>query len=168
MCVAVTAGFDLVSSRDGSTHSIQAVGEAIDASDKATAKAMSAAYKTAMLQTFCVPVAGLDDADASSPLHRHIVHEAEPVEGWTEWTRGIIDMIGICESLEALDRVQNRNRALLLAVSRERAELYQGIGSAFLERRKALALRRGTAPAAVQAAPDHAGDAELATAQDHA
>ena len=42
-------------------------GEAMDSSDKATNKAMSAAYKYACIQTFSIPVTGEPDADADSP-----------------------------------------------------------------------------------------------------
>lgn len=49
MSVTVRVAFALVSSEDGSTHIAEAYGEALDPSDKATAKAMSAAYKCAML-----------------------------------------------------------------------------------------------------------------------
>ena len=39
----------------------------MDSSDKATNKAMSAAYKYACIQTFSIPVNGEPDADAESP-----------------------------------------------------------------------------------------------------
>ena len=38
----------------------------MDSGDKATNKAMSAAYKYAMFQTFCIPVEGTPDADGDS------------------------------------------------------------------------------------------------------
>src|SRR4029079_10740650 len=63
--VRLLAAFDLVSARDRSCHTVQGWGEALDGGDKGTAKAMSSAYKGAMLQAFCIPVA-CDDADASS------------------------------------------------------------------------------------------------------
>ena len=63
--VRLKVAFDLVSARDGSSHTVQSWGEALDPGDKGTAKAMSAAYKSAMLELFCVPVTS-DDADASS------------------------------------------------------------------------------------------------------
>lgn len=43
------------------------VGEAMDSADKATNKAMAAAFKYALLQTFAIPTEGQDDADAESP-----------------------------------------------------------------------------------------------------
>lgn len=42
-------------------------GEAIDTSDKATNKALTAAFKYMLIQVFCIAIEGDDDADASSP-----------------------------------------------------------------------------------------------------
>jgi hypothetical protein len=133
--VRLLAAFDLVSARDGSSHTVQGWGEALDAGDKATAKAMSSAYKCAMLQTFCVPVA-TDDGDAAS--YRLKVREVEPVEGWQGWSDGILDMIRDCESPDALDRVRTRQGSLLNAVKRERPDLYAGIGEGFATRGQQL------------------------------
>lgn len=137
--VHVLVAIDLVSARDGSRHTVRASGEAVDASDKATAKALSAAYKSAMLQTFCVPVSGTGDADEDSHRFRKSEAEGEPVEGWEAWTAGIIEMVGICETQDALDRVRSRQARLLSALSRERAELYQSLGEAFRARVGGLA-----------------------------
>ncbi len=65
--VTVRADFDFVSARDGSKHTVTMYGEAMDSADKATNKAMSAAYKYACMQTFCIPTEGMDDADAHTP-----------------------------------------------------------------------------------------------------
>lgn len=59
--------FDLVSALDGSMHTIKTVGEAMDSGDKSSNKSMSAAYKYAAIQAFCIPVVGDDDADATTP-----------------------------------------------------------------------------------------------------
>jgi hypothetical protein len=64
--VTVEAEFDLVASEDGSTHTIKTYGEAMDSGDKATNKAMSAAYKYAAMQAFCIPTEGDNDADATT------------------------------------------------------------------------------------------------------
>lgn len=56
---------------DGSSLTAVAYGEAMDSGDKATNKAMSAAFKYALLQTFCIPVEGTPDADSQT-------HEVEP------------------------------------------------------------------------------------------
>lgn len=63
-CVTVEAEFDLVCAEDGSTHTVRTFGEAMDSADKATNKAMSAAYKYAAMQAFCIPTEGDNDADA--------------------------------------------------------------------------------------------------------
>jgi hypothetical protein len=133
--VALKVAFDLVSSADGSSHTVEAFGEALDASDKATAKAMSSAYKHAMLQAFCVPVAQVEDADASSHrLKRNRSHEREPVEGWAMWTSGIVDIVESCATTEAVERVRHRQRPLLTTISREKPDLYAQIGAAFAKR----------------------------------
>ena len=129
--VVLKVAFDVVSSKDGSSHTIVAFGEALDGSDKATAKAMSSAYKYAMLQLFCVPVAQIGDADSSTHRLKRDSHVGEPVEGWPQWAAGIIDIASSCVSQEALERLQERQRALLKAISRERPDLYAQIGEAF-------------------------------------
>jgi len=136
--VAVRTEFSLISVEDGSSHVIEAYGEALDASDKATAKATSAAYKSAMIQAFCIPLAGSEDADRSSPRATSRTHIAEPVQGWRQWARDIEDIVSLCESEQAIDLVQERNRELLTALSRERADLYRQLGEAFGVRREVL------------------------------
>lgn len=64
--VTVEAEFDFVSAEDGTKHTVKTFGEAMDVSDKATNKAMSAAYKYAMFQAFCIPTEGDNDADATT------------------------------------------------------------------------------------------------------
>lgn len=54
-------------------------------------------------------------------------------------------MIGICESEDALGRVQDRHRDSLKGLSRERADLYASIGEAFAQRRLVLTPIRPTA-----------------------
>ena len=65
--VTVEAEFDFVSAMDGSTHIVRTFGEAMDSADKATNKAMSAAYKYAAFQAFAIPTEGDNDADAHTP-----------------------------------------------------------------------------------------------------
>jgi ERF superfamily len=65
--VVVEAEFDFVSAADGSKHTVKTFGEAMDSADKATNKAMSAAYKYACLQAFCIPTEGDNDADGTTP-----------------------------------------------------------------------------------------------------
>lgn len=68
-CVKVDFAF--VSAEDGSEHHVITYGEAMDSGDKSTNKAMSAAYKYAAMQAFCIPTEGDNDADAQT-------HEVKP------------------------------------------------------------------------------------------
>lgn len=51
---------------DGSYIETIVIGEAMDIGDKATNKAMSAAFKYAAFQTFCIPTEEMVDADATT------------------------------------------------------------------------------------------------------
>lgn len=62
----VEVEFDFVSAEDGSVHTVKTFGEAMDSADKSTNKAMSAAYKYAAMQAFCIPTEGDNDADATT------------------------------------------------------------------------------------------------------
>jgi len=79
--VTVSAEFDFIAVADGSTVTARTYGEAQDSGDKATNKAMSAAYKYAAFQTFCIPTEGDNDADAHTP------EPAEPSapKGYADW-----------------------------------------------------------------------------------
>lgn len=74
--VTVKVRFDFVSAEDGSKHEVVTYGEAMDSGDKATNKAMSAAYKYAAMQAFCIPTEGDNDADSTT----HEVHPREAVK----------------------------------------------------------------------------------------
>ena len=65
--ITVEVEFDFVSSEDGSKHTVKTFGEAMDSGDKATNKAMSAAYKYACFQAFSIPTEANEDADNSDP-----------------------------------------------------------------------------------------------------
>jgi hypothetical protein len=67
--VTVEVEFDFVAAEDGSKHVVKTFGEAMDSGDKATNKAMSAAYKYACFQAFSIPTEADNDADA----HTHAV-----------------------------------------------------------------------------------------------
>lgn len=65
--VTVGVEFDFVCAEDGSIHMVKTFGEAMDSADKATNKAMSAAYKYAAFQAFAIPTEGDNDADSHTP-----------------------------------------------------------------------------------------------------
>lgn len=52
---------------DGSSVESIVIGEAMDRSDKSTNKAMSAAFKYACFQTFCIPTEEMKDSEEESP-----------------------------------------------------------------------------------------------------
>jgi hypothetical protein len=79
--VTVEAEFEFVSAHDGSKATVRTFGEAMDSADKATNKAMSAAYKYAAFQTFCIPTEGDNDADATT----HPETVAKVPEGYDDW-----------------------------------------------------------------------------------
>jgi hypothetical protein len=75
--VTVKVEFDLVAVEDGSKHTIITYGEAMDSADKATNKAMSAAYKYLALLTFCIPTEAAPDTDADFTTHDVASREVE-------------------------------------------------------------------------------------------
>jgi len=120
--VTVEAEFDLVASEDGSRHTIKTYGEAMDSGDKATNKAMSAAFKYAAMQAFCIPTEGDNDADATTHAVKPMVpstsvHSEGPdwwgaeglgmsaakakAEGWGETLDGWLGAIPMLPTMEA-------------------------------------------------------------------
>jgi hypothetical protein len=86
--ITVAVEFDFVAAADGSVHTIRAYGEAMDRGDKGTNKAMTAAYKYACFEAFCIPTAGSDDADAEThevesraPANAHGTGPGQPLNG---------------------------------------------------------------------------------------
>lgn len=95
--VTVKAEFDMVSAIDGSKHTVATYGEAMDSGDKATNKAMSAAYKYAAFQAFCIPTEETS-TDADSETHEV---RAQPV----------IDLMPLIASMDAADTLANLQAA---------------------------------------------------------
>lgn len=82
--VTVEGEFDFVSAKDSSCHTVRTFGEAMDRSDKATNKAMSAAYKYAAFQTFAIPTEGDNDTDATTPDVEPALPKPDIVRDMTE------------------------------------------------------------------------------------
>lgn len=93
--VTVEAEFDFVCAEDGSKHTVKTFGEAMDSGDKATNKAMSAAYKYAAFQAFAIPTEGDNDADAHT-------HEVTASRQQTPDVAAILRSISNASSLEIL------------------------------------------------------------------
>jgi len=103
--VCVHVDFALVAAADGSSHTISVVGEAMDSADKATNKAMSAAYKYACLQAFCIPTEGDNDADSTTHDVRHESKTKLASDSDIEVIALLaeeagVDMRSICEALQ--------------------------------------------------------------------
>jgi hypothetical protein len=88
--VVLDVEFDFVSAQDGSKHTVRMIGEAMDSGDKASNKAMSAAYKYACMEAFCIPTEGDNDADGSThevaAKPGVTVVESRPEQYNTGWT----------------------------------------------------------------------------------
>ena len=137
--VTVKAAFVFVAVEDGSTHTVETYGEAIDASDKATAKAISAAYKYACLQTFCIPTEGDHDADAKTHRTRAaLIAVAVPDQGWVQWEADIQEIVSSCQSVMAVETLQATYRRELAGLSRAEPKLYAKLGRAVRAKCKAL------------------------------
>lgn len=63
---------------DGSSVDVVTVGEAIDTSDKASNKAMSAAMKYAFIELLSIPTADIEDSDRESPEAGRRVFPEQP------------------------------------------------------------------------------------------
>lgn len=90
--VTVEAEFDFVSAEDGSKCTVRTFGEAMDSGDKATNKAMSAAYKYAAFQAFSIPTEGDNDADSTT-------HEVLPKDVDVDWLN---EEFTACDNLKDL------------------------------------------------------------------
>lgn len=101
--VTVEAEFDLVSADDGSKHTARTFGEAMDSGDKATNKAMSAAYKYMAFQTFAIPTEG--DNDSESQTHEVASKNADAVSASTMMAH--LAAIDSCADLASLKTVYN-------------------------------------------------------------
>jgi hypothetical protein len=125
--VVVEAEFDFVSSHDGSKHTVKTYGEAMDSADKATNKAMSAAYKYAAFQTFCIPTEGDNDADAVthnvSPKQDHAVackllSEAQTMEDLKSiYAKAFKVFQGDSEALKAIDAAKDARKTELMEIA---------------------------------------------------
>lgn len=99
---ALKVEFDFVAAEDGSKHTVCTIGEAMDSGDKSSNKAMSAAYKYACFQAFCIPTEGDNDADAHS--HEVVRPDTKVVNQYSK---------------RILDAVEKRNVPLLGEIQQE-------------------------------------------------
>lgn len=108
--VVLDVEFDFVSAEDGSKHVIAVVGEAMDSGDKATNKAMSAAYKYACMQAFCIPTEGDNDADSST--HEVTASErARYTKSVNEYSKRVLESMNAGKEGHAVDIMREAKEA---------------------------------------------------------
>lgn len=121
--VVLDVEFDFVAASDASKHTVRVVGEAMDSGDKASNKAMSAAYKYACMEAFCIPTEGDNDADATT--HEVASRHSPRPDGWnrqdtkkcTEYQKRIMDAVNDGRDvLEVWDEVRTADEAFVTAV----------------------------------------------------
>ena len=101
--VTLTVEFDFVASEDGSKHTVITVGEAMDSGDKASNKAMSAAYKYAAFQAFCIPTEG--DNDADSTTHEVVAATIDPaIEAQIDLAANVAELNNVWKSITEAER----------------------------------------------------------------
>lgn len=111
--VAVRGTFTFVA-EDGSSLKAATYGEASDTGDKATNKAMAAAYKYAMFQALCIPTEGDDDTDADAA-------QPEPVRSAEvkAQTKAVAKPAKPAKTLETFGFVEDAMDALTLVTDQE-------------------------------------------------
>lgn len=142
--VTLKVEFDFVSAEDGSKHTITTYGEAMDTADKATNKAMSAAYKYACLQAFCIPTEGDNDADANThevaPQQQNKAPPAaETTEQKAERAAAMLEeRITKCETVAQLDEQVKLNERALAGIKQHLPNRYDDLMQKVVTRKTEL------------------------------
>ena len=117
--------FDLVATEDGSRHTVCTYGEAMDSADKATNKAMSAAYKYLALLVFCIPTEASADTDADFSTHE--IAPGMSASNITDWQTFIADSDSpeqvaerTSEAWKAATEVKDRDAYAAFSASKKR------------------------------------------------
>lgn len=97
--VRVTVAYTFTAD-DGSSLTATVPGEAMDSGDKATAKAMSVAFRTALLQALCLPT---DEADPDATSYERSGHRGH--EEQARDAQALHDRLTGAETVEVLDAV---------------------------------------------------------------
>lgn len=74
----MTVRYTFCSAVDGSEVSVETIGEAMDTGDKSCNKAMSAAFKYACFQLFCIPTEEMLDSEQDTYVMQPQKHKAQP------------------------------------------------------------------------------------------
>jgi len=149
--VCVDVEFDFVAAKDGSMHTVRTSGEAMDSADKATNKAMSAAYKYAAFMAFAIPTEGDNDADgvthevAATPAAQPAKTQPEKLKGPIT-TRAALRIacgtfvreLKACGDDAMLQSFLDENRALVRQVEEEAEFFWLGDGADFAGMKKEI------------------------------
>ena len=139
-CTTLEVEFDFVSSLDGSAHVIRTVGEAMDASDKSSNKAMSAAYKYAALMTFCIPTGG--DNDTENHTHEVAAVDAEAAARKavevTEWLKAFGAEIRAADTPALLEDLVVKNETKISELAKASAANHTRLIALIEKRREEL------------------------------
>lgn len=130
--VVLDMEFDFISAEDGSKHVVAVVGEAMDSADKATNKAMSAGYKYACMEAFCIPTEGDNDADRTT---HEVAAQPVPEDCWTV----LNDAAKLGEKeLRAVwrDQISESTRDVITSVHTQRWETIKAIATGVDAQRK--------------------------------
>lgn len=123
--VVLDVEFDLVCAEDGSKHTVGVVGEAMDSGDKATNKAMSAAFKYACMEVFCIPTEGDNDADAKT---HDVAAKEVPEDCWI--VLGEAAKLGEKELRKVWkDQISEATREVITGAHAERWETIKAVAS---------------------------------------
>lgn len=131
--------FDLVSTEDGSKHTVCTYGEAMDSADKATNKAMSAAYKYLALLVFCIPTEATPETDADYTTHDvKPTHNAQPPAAPTMPPGVVADWLSAIEVAAPDELSSVLKEGLASATAAKDREAFVAIRAAGAKRKAAL------------------------------
>lgn len=106
--VTVKAEYVITATEDGSSITACVYGEAMDTGDKATNKAMSAAYKYLCFQTFCIPTEGDNDTEMAHHEVRSAATRHKPAFDNDQASAVFFkDLIGKVESVQTMPELKD-------------------------------------------------------------
>jgi hypothetical protein len=129
--VTVKVKFSFIHTEDCSKHEIVTYGEAMDSADKATNKAMSAAYKYAAMMTFCIPTEGDNDTETHD-------HQVKPNAELAALSKKLAENVSKADSLEKLAEIQKTEAALFERLKTEKPDWHDKLAATIAARQLAL------------------------------
>lgn len=141
--VTLDVVYHFVSAHDGSEMLVPVPGEAMDRGDKAINKAMSAAYKLACFQTFCIPIEGQDSEAESHEVKKSTRAIDAALEG-VEFTQEQQDQINAYRSglIDAYEAEDTAGTLQLIDELKDDQELKMGVWAALSDFSKVRAYIR--------------------------